>query len=94
MALAREAKANLHPLAFYTIEFTSPKEKPCNQTWRSYGIIIALVAARKEIPGYDPQAVRSDFAVVCIIGVGFGSKSTELLLGGAVDWFVFRRFQR
>jgi hypothetical protein len=24
MALACEAKANLHPLAFYTIEFTSP----------------------------------------------------------------------
>jgi hypothetical protein len=26
MALARQAKANLHPLAFYTIEFTSPNQ--------------------------------------------------------------------
>ena len=31
MALACEAKANLHPLRFYTIEFTSPQQVAQNQ---------------------------------------------------------------
>jgi hypothetical protein len=44
VALACEAKANLHPLAFYTIEFTSP---------------FSLISASKQ-PGDESYRGRSN----------------------------------
>src|ERR1700728_618186 len=59
-ALACEAKANLHPLAFYTIEFTSPEAQLAFPHFVPRGVILTAAVFRggRKDPGRETELAR------------------------------------
>jgi hypothetical protein len=63
MALACEAKANLHPLAFYTIEFTSPRrvfDHELLQNGNGFRFVLAFSEAERIVSRIDIVCGKAD----------------------------------